>query len=329
MSMTAASSGIFLSVVIPVYRAEHILPELHRRLREVLETLKQPFEIVMVDDRSPDNSWSVIQQLAAQHAQLIAIRLSRNFGQHYALTAGLDFARGTWTVIMDCDLQDAPEEIPKLLQMAQEGHDIVLARRIGNPEGPLRRLTSFLFYRLFNLLSGYDLDATVGSFRIMRRTVVEAFCDMRESARLFGGMVQWLGFDVGYVDVSRPHRHAGNTSYTIGKRLQLAIDGMVSFSNRPLYASITLGFGLALASSLYGFALILRYLMHPYNAVPGWLSTFTALVFIGGLILINLGVIGVYLGRVYNQTKARPLYIIDQVVGVPRQGTRDKTADRT
>ncbi len=312
--MTDSAANVFMSVVIPVYRAERILPELHRRLRSVLDEFQRPYEIVLVDDRSPDDSWAVMRQMASQQPSLTSVRLSRNFGQHYALTAGLDLAHGEWTVIMDCDLQDQPEEIPRLLERAKQGYDIVLARRIGKPDGRLRSFGSALFYRLFNLLSGYDIDPTVGTFRIMRRRVVEAYQGMRESARLFGGMIQWLGFNVTCLEVSRAARYEGGTSYTLRNRFRLALDGIVSFSNRPLYASISLGFAMASAAGLYGAFLIVRYLLRPYSGVPGWLSTFTALVFIGGLILMNLGVIGVYVGRIYSQTKGRPLYVIDEIV---------------
>jgi polyisoprenyl-phosphate glycosyltransferase len=314
MSMTDSAANVFMSVVIPVYRAERILPELNRRLRSVLDEFQRPYEIVLVDDRSPDDSWAVMRQMASQQPSLTSVRLSRNFGQHYALTAGLDLAHGEWTVIMDCDLQDQPEEIPRLLERAKQGYDIVLARRIGKPDGRLRSFGSALFYRFFNLLSGYDIDPTVGTFRIMRRRVVEAYQGMRESARLFGGMIQWLGFNVTCLEVSRAARYEGGTSYTWRNRFRLALDGIVSFSNRPLYASISLGFAMASAAGLYGAFLIVRYLLRPYSGVPGWLSTFTALVFIGGLILMNLGVIGVYVGRIYSQTKGRPLYVIDEIV---------------
>ena len=280
----------------------------------MLDEFQRPYEIVLVDDRSPDDSWAVMRQMASQQPSLISVRLSRNFGQHYALTAGLDLAHGEWTVIMDCDLQDQPEEIPRLLERAKQGYDIVLARRIGRPDGRLRSFGSALFYRLFNLLSGYNIDPTVGTFRIMRRRVVEAYQGMRESARLFGGMIQWLGFNVTCLEVSRAARYEGGTSYTLRNRFRLALDGIVSFSNRPLYASISLGFAMASAAGLYGAFLIVRYVLRPYSGVPGWLSTFTALVFIGGLILMNLGVIGVYVGRIYSQTKGRPLYVIDEIV---------------
>jgi len=323
--MTDSNASMFLSVIIPVYCAERILPELHRRLRAVLDGFGRPYQIVLVDDRSPDDSWAVMCQLASEQPPLVCVRLSRNFGQHYALTAGLDLACGEWTVIMDCDLQDSPEEIPRLLEVAEKGYDIVLARRIGTPEGPLRRLSSAIFYRVFNLLSGYNIDSTVGSFRIMRRRVVDAFCQMRESARLFGGMIQWLGFNVTCVDVPRVSRFEGRSSYNLRNRIRLALDGTVSFSNRPLYASIGVGIGMAFLSGLYGTFLIIRYLMRPFHGVPGWLSTFTAVVFIGGLILANLGVIGIYLGRIYNQTKSRPLYVVDQIVGSNFRGPVSST----
>jgi glycosyltransferase involved in cell wall biosynthesis len=329
MAMIDPAANVFLSVVIPAYRAERVLPELYRRLRSVLDQIRRPYEIVLVDDRSPDDSWRIMRQMALREPSLIAVRLSRNFGQHYALTAGLDLAHGEWTVIMDCDLQDQPEEIPRLLEKAKQGYDIVLARRIGKPDGNLRSFGSVTFYRVFKLLSGYHIDPAVGSFRIMRRQVVEAYRSMRESARLFGGMIQWLGFNVAYLDVSRDARYEGVSSYTFRNRVRLALDGIVSFSNRPLYASISLGFGMAFAAGLYGAFLIIRFLLHPYNSVPGWLSTFTALVFIGGLILMNLGVIGIYIGRIYNQTKGRPLYVIDEIVGLECRNYASQASDDT
>lgn len=304
----------YLSVVSPVYKAERILPTLCRRLTDVLEQFPFEYEIILVCDGSPDDSWTVMQRLAQEYPRLVAVNLSRNFGQHYALTAGMDLAAGEWTVVMDCDLQDQPEEIPSLLEKAESGFDIVLARRQERQHSWWKRMTSMLFMRLFSLLSGYKLDSSVGSFRIMRRSVVDGLCSMRESYRMFAGLVEWLGFRTAYVDVKHAPRFEGRSSYDFRRLMRMAMDGMISFSNRPLYISIGLGMLISVASGLYGVFLLTRAYFLGAPPVAGWLSTITATAFIGGLILLNQGVLGIYLGRMYNQTKGRPLYVIDRVV---------------
>lgn len=308
-----------LSVVSPVYGAERILPALCDRLTETLSAMTDRYEIILVCDGSPDNSWSVMQELVHRVPNLTIVNLSRNFGQHYATTAGMDLARGEWTVVMDCDLQDPPEEIPRLLAHAQTGYDIVLARRINRQHRWNKRLSSALFHKVFSLLSGVKLDPTVGSFRIMSRGVVDGFCSMRESYRMFAGLIEWLGFRTGAVDVQHAARFEGESSYNLRRLLKMALDGMISFSNRPLYISVGLGIGLSLLSGAYGLYLMARWLADPGAfGVPGWLSTVTVTVFLGGLVLLNQGVLGIYLGRLYNQTKGRPLYVIDRViVGAP------------
>jgi glycosyltransferase involved in cell wall biosynthesis len=183
-----------ISVVIPVYRAEKMLDELYRRVRDAIETVSPNFEIVLVEDCGPDRSWDVIERLAAADPRVIGLQFSRNFGQHYGITAGLDICRGDWAVVMDCDLQDAPEEIPRLYAKAQEGYDVVLALRGERRDPLLKRATSWLFYRIFSYLADIDFDGDSGNFRIMSRQVVEIFGRMREQLRFFGGHVQWMGF---------------------------------------------------------------------------------------------------------------------------------------
>ena len=303
-----------ISIVIPVYMAQEILPELLTRLTATLDKLVAEYELILVCDGSPDNSWGVMRHLAESYPRLCAVKLSRNFGQHYATTAGIDLSTGKWTVVMDCDLQDAPEEIPRLLEKAKTGYDIVIARRMQRQHKWWKRFTSGLFYKVFSLLSGYKLDGSAGSFRIMSRSVVDGLCSMRESYRMFAGLVEWLGFETAYVDVKHESRYEGKSSYNLAKLLRLAMDGMISFSNRPLYISIALGMMISAASGLYGAFLLSRAYFSDAATLPGWLSTITVTSFIGGLILLNQGVLGIYLGRVYNQAKGRPLYVVDQIV---------------
>ncbi len=305
----------FVSIVSPVYKAEKILPALCERLTKTLQALGRDYEIILVCDGSPDRSWQVMQELVHRVPCLVVVNLSRNFGQHYATTAGMDLARGEWTVVMDCDLQDQPEEIPRLLAKAAEGFDIVVARRMDRQHVWWKRKTSWLFYKVFSVLSGFKLDSSVGSFRVMGRGVVDGFCSMRESYRMFAGLIEWLGFRTGFVDVQHAARYEGETSYNLSRLLRMALDGMISFSNRPLYISIGAGLTLSVLSALYGSFLLIRYALAPDTAtVPGWLSSITATAFLGGLILLNQGILGIYLGRLYNQAKARPLYVVDKVL---------------
>lgn len=304
-----------LSAVSPVYKAEAILPALCERLDAALAAITPHYEMIFVCDGSPDRSWEVMERLVAQYPRLTIVKLSRNFGQHYALTAGLDLARGEWAVVMDCDLQDQPEEIAGLLAKAREGYDIVVARRLNRQHKWWKRITSRLFFKVFSLLSGFKLDGSVGSFRIMSRSVVDGFCSMRESYRMFAGLIEWLGFRTSFVDVQHAPRYEGESSYNLMRLVRMAMDGMVSFSNRPLYISIGAGLALSIAASLYGSFLLVRYFIDPgSNPVAGWLSTMVATAFLGGLILLNQGVLGIYLGRLYNQAKGRPLYVLDRVV---------------
>ena len=304
----------YISVVSPVYKAEKILPVLCKRLTAVLDGMERSYEIILVCDGSPDGSWEVMDTLVRQYPRLTIVKLSRNFGQHYATTAGMDLARGEWTVVMDCDLQDQPEEIPRLLEKTFDGYDIVVARRMNRQHSWWKRTTSTLFFKVFSLLSGFKLDSSVGSFRIMSRSVVDGFCSMRESYRMFAGLIEWLGFRTGFIDVQHAARYEGASSYDLRRLLRMALDGMISFSNRPLYISVALGLLLSIASGLYGSFLLLRYALNPTTySVAGWLSTVTVTAFLGGLVLLNQGVLGIYLGRLYNQAKARPLYVIDKV----------------
>jgi dolichol-phosphate mannosyltransferase len=222
--------------------------------------------------------------------------------------------RGEWTVIMDCDLQDAPEEIPRLLAVAEKGFDVVLARRAVRKDKLHKRILARLFYSFFNFLSGYRMDPSVGSFRILHRRVVDAYKSMHEAARLFGGMIEWLGFETTCVDVEHGERYEGSSTYDLRAMMRLALDGMIAFSNRPLYLSVGAGALMAIASAAVGLCWLIMYFTLPVFGIPGWLSTVMLTTFIGGLMLINLGIVGLYVGRIYDQTKGRPLYVVDRVV---------------
>jgi len=298
-----------ISVAIPVYKAEHCLDELYRRLVASLETISPDFEIILVEDCGGDNSWQVIEHLAAVDSRVRGIQFSRNFGQHYGITAGLDQCHGEWVVVMDCDLQDRPEEIPRLYAKAQEGFDIVLARRIARQDPPIKRISSWLFYKIFSYLAEIEYDGASGNFRIMSRKVVANYRRMGEQLRFFGGLVQWLGFPTSSIPVEHAERFEGNSTYTISKLWKLATETIIAYSDKPLRIGIRFGFGMAGLAFSYGMYILLRALLYG-SPIPGWNSLIVSIYFIGGIIIAMLGIIGIYLGKSFDESKKRPLYIV-------------------
>lgn len=298
-----------ISVVVPVYKADHILDELYRRIKAALETISADFEIVFVEDCGGDNSWQMIEKLAAVDPRVRGIQFSRNFGQHYGITAGLDHCHGDWVVVMDCDLQDRPEEIPRLYAKAQEGYDIVLARRGLRHDPLLKRLTSLLFYKVFSYLADIDYDGQSGNFRIMSRKVVANFRSMGEQLRFFGGLVQWMGFPTSSIEVEHAVRLEGKSTYTFAKLWKLASETIIAYSDKPLRIGVRIGFGMASLAFCYGIYILLLALVHG-SPIPGWNSLVVSLYFIGGIIIAMLGIIGIYLGKVFDESKKRPLYIV-------------------
>jgi dolichol-phosphate mannosyltransferase len=236
-----------------------------------LETITQDFEIILVEDCGGDRSWEIIMALAEKDPRVKGIQFSRNFGQHYGITAGLDHCDGDWVVVMDCDLQDRPEEIPRLYEKAQEGYDVVLARRGRRKDPFLKRLTSSLFYKVFNYFTDLKYDSEVGNFRIISRRVAESFCLMREQLRFFGGIVDWMGFPTASISVSHEERFAGKTTYTFGKLWKLATETIIAYSDKPLRISIRLGFLLSTLAFIYGIFILLRAIVHG-SPVMGWSS---------------------------------------------------------
>src|SRR6185369_9731619 len=260
-------------------------------------------------------SWGIIQTLSKRDPRVKGLQFSRNFGQHYGITAGLDHCDGDWVVVMDCDLQDQPEEIPRLYAKAQEGYEIVLARRGKRKDGFLKRVTSRLFYLTFNNLSGMDYDPEVGNFRIFSRKVLHNFRLFREQLRFFGGLMELVGFSVGCIDVQHAERFEGNSTYTVKKLLKLASHTIIAYSDLPLRLAIKVGFAMSFLSFLAGGYIIYRAIFHGFQ-VLGWSSIMVSLYFIGGIIIAFLGIIGIYLGKTFDETKKRPLYIVSQKVGL-------------
>lgn len=302
---------VHLSIVIPVYKAENCLHELYRRLCNSLEQITHDFEIILVEDCGGDNSWDVIEELAKKDPRVIGIQFSRNFGQHYGITAGLDHCRGEWVVVMDCDLQDRPEEIPRLYAKALEGYDIVLADRGKRQDTLIKRMSSHLFYRIFSYLLGTEYNGNTGNFRIISRKVVNNFLLMREQLRFFGALVNWMGFSTATILVEHADRYAGQSAYSFKKLLKLAGDAIIAFSDKPLRLVIKLGFLISLIAFVMGIYIFFKALFH-HSTVLGWSSLIVSLYFIGGIIICILGIIGIYLGKTFDEIKKRPLYIINR-----------------
>ena len=298
-----------ISVVTPVYRAEGCLEELYRRLAAALSPITEDFELVMVEDCGGDRSWEIIADLARRDARVKGIQFSRNFGQQYGITAGLDFCDGDWVVVMDCDLQDQPEEIPRLYARALEGYDVVLARRGRRSDSPLRRFTSWLFYRVFSWLADTEYDGDAGNFRIISRKVVANCRRMREQLRFFGGLINWMGFPTASIEVAHAPRYDGRTTYTFAKLWRLAADTIIAYSDKPLRLSIRFGFLMSFLAFAGGVYILVRAWLYG-SPVVGWPSLIVSVYFIGGVIISILGVIGIYLGKTFEEAKKRPLYIV-------------------
>ena len=298
-----------MSVVVPVYQADDCLEELYKRLKLVLEPLTTSFEIILVDDKSRDNSWEKIVSLSARDKRIKGFQLSRNFGQHFAITAGLQQCAGEWVIVMDCDLQDPPEEIPKLFEKAMEGYEVVLAGRKSRKDSWFRKIPSYLFWNTLSFLSGMKHDREVANFRIIHRKVVKQYLLFNEQLRFFGGIINWMGFKTVKIPVEHASRFAGRTSYTWKALARFGLNVILAYSNRPLYLLAGLGFFISFGSFGYG---LFRTIWHYFYFVPvtGWTSLIVSLYFLAGIIIFTLGVLGVYLGKVFDEVKRRPLYII-------------------
>lgn len=299
----------YISIVSPVYHGEKMVAELVRRNVESVSSITDDYEIILVNDASPDNSWNEIVEQCAANPKVKGINLSRNFGQHYAITAGLRYATGEWVVVMDCDLQDRPEEIPNLYRKAQEGYDIVYARRAKRKDKFMKRMSSALFHAIYNWLSGLHSDKTIANFGIYKHNVIEEFNKMPERARSFPSLVRCLGFRSTAIDVVHAERAEGKSSYNLYKSLKLSFDVIVSNSNKPLRLAVGLGFGMA----AFSFLLAIYNLIAKWTGiirVPGFTTTIFSIWFVGGLLLFVMGVLGLYIGKIFDQVKGRQLFIV-------------------
>ena len=289
--------------------------ELVRRISESVSPITEHYEIILVNDASPDNSWNVIRTECEKDSRVKGINLSRNFGQHYAITAGLSYAKGEWVVVMDCDLQDRPEEIPNLYNKAIEGYDSVFAQRVNRSDSWLKRMSSKLFYKFFSYMTETRQDASVANFGIYNRKVVESILAMGDKMRYFPTQVQWVGFRKYYMPVEHDSRLEGKSSYSLKKLFRLAFDTIVSFSDKPLRLTMNIGALITAVSFLIGLIYLIQYLCG-HIAVMGYASLIISLWFICGILVFLIGVVGLYLGKTFNQTKGRPTFIVDDKINI-------------
>jgi len=302
-----------LSVVSPVYRAKSILAQLIERIENSVKAIFHEYEIILVDDACPENSWEEIERLASINNKVKGIKLSRNFGQHNAIAAGLDQASGNWIVVMDCDLQDQPEEIHKLFAKALEGFDIVLARRHNRQDNFLKKAYSMLFYRTLGFLTGSSQDESVANFGIYSKQVIDEIKKLKESSRYFPTLVKWVGFKSISVDVEHAKRKDGKSSYNFRKMMNLAINIMLAYSDKPLKLTIGLGAIFSFISFLMSIYTIIRWLSGGISVI-GYASLITSIWFLSGCILITLGIVGLYIGKTFEGVKNRPFYIIEKKI---------------
>lgn len=298
-----------LSVVVPVYGCEGCLWKLHERLAAVLGDLVESFEIVFVDDRGHDNSWSVLREIADADTRVRAIRLSRNFGQQAAITAGLAATRSAWTVVMDCDLQDPPEVIPRMWAKAQEGYDVVFGRRANRTHSSFRRHAAKAYSRFLRTFVGAEIPADFGAFTLISRRVREATLAMPDADRHYVPMLLWVGYDQASIEYELEPRFAGESSYSVRSLIALAVAGVLFQTTSLLRWIIYAGIALALGGFVVAAFLIVSYfLIDPY---PGWTSLVVVILVTSGFVALSTGVTGLYVGNVFRQVKSRPLYLVD------------------
>jgi dolichol-phosphate mannosyltransferase len=302
-----------ISIVSPVYRAEAIIQELVSQISFEMNQSELDYELILVNDASPDNSWQIIKQICSKSPDIIGVNLSRNFGQHYAISAGLSIAKGEWIVVMDCDLQDRPDEIVNLLNKAKEGFLIVQAKRLERKDSVFKKLSSTIFHSLYSYLSGIKTDKTIANFGIYHSKVISEYNKLKEQSRSFPSLIHFLGYNRTYLNVKHSERHEGKSSYAISKLLRLSLDVTLSNSNKPLRLAVKFGFIISFTSIFLAFYNLLAYFFGIIS-LPKFTSTIFSIWFVGGLNIFALGVVGLYIGKIYDDVKGRPIFVIEEIL---------------
>jgi len=307
------TNDVFLSIVSPVYRGEEFIERLIEELVREVSPITENFEIILVDDGYPDKSWSIIKRRAAVNSKVIGVKLSRNFGQHIAINAGLEKARGDWVVVMDCDLQDRPDQIPKLMEKALTGFDYVFAQRVSRKDTFFKKASSRLFYSVLGYLTDTKQDASIANFGVFSRMVIDAVLEIGDQKRYFPNFVRWVGFNGTAVPVEHGKREHNKSSYSFSALFSLALDTIINFSNKPLKLAVMGG----LCLSALAFLLVVYTLISYFSGrieVLGYTSLIVFMLLSTGLIITIVGVAGLYIGAIFEKVKGRPQYYIQETV---------------
>lgn len=304
-----------ISVVSPVYKGEKMVHELVSRVIENVSKITDNFDVILVNDASPDNSWLAIEKECLQDKRVKGINLSRNFGQHKAILAGLNYAKGDWVIVMDCDLQDRPEEIPNFYNKALEGFDVVQGERENRKDSFLKKLSSTLFNKVYVFFSGLSVNGKVANFGIYKQSVIDVVRKMPERDRAFSVQVSYAGFKSIAIPIEHGDRFEGSSSYNLSKLLKLAFGTIISNTNKPLRLMVVLGFILSFFSLFIAVYNLIAFFAG-FISVPGFTTTVFSIWFVGGMLMIQMGIVGIYIGKVFDQVKGRPLFIVMDEVNV-------------
>lgn len=302
-----------ISIVSPVYRAEMFIEKLVSEIQKVCENLNISYEIILVDDRSPDQSWTKMKQISAVNPFVKSIRLSKNFGQHPAIMAGLSHAKGEWIVVMDCDLQDQPKVIADLYSKAIQGFDVVLARRMQRKDSYLKKLSSKIFSKIYGFFTDTKYDNEIANFGIYNKKVVRSILQVSDYIKFFPLFVNFVGFNNTSIPVEHAARDSGGSSYTFAKLVSLAFNSIISFSNKPLKIFVKFGLIISALSFIVGSYYLYEALTHKIEVI-GFTSLIVSIWFLSGVIITTIGITGIYVGKIFDQTKSRPVFIIDEIV---------------
>ena len=308
---------IICSVIVPMYNEEEVLAETVHRLRQALEATKVVWEVILVNDGSRDKTGALLREVCSQDPRFRLVDFSRNFGHQVAITAGMDYAGGQCMIIIDGDLQDPPELIPDMMAKWREGYDIVYGKRTSREgDSAFKKLTAKVFYRLLRAVTDVEIPVDTGDFRLIDRKVAETLKQVPERNRYVRGLMAWIGFRQTALEFERAERFAGTTKYPLSKMLKLAADGILSFSFKPLKIATVLGSLISAGSFLYLFVVLLQRLFRPDSVTSGWSSLIAVTLLLNGLTLLILGIMGAYIGRIYDEVKNRPLYIVRDAVNL-------------
>jgi len=302
-----------ISIVSPVYRAEEIIEKLVSEIQKTMAVIGVTYEIILVDDRSKDNSWAKMKAVSSRHPEVKSIRLSKNFGQHPAIIAGLSQAKGEWVVVMDCDLQDQPKEIVRLFEKAKEGYEVVLARRTDREDSFLKKLSSSFFSKVYGYFTDTKYDNEIANFGIYQRKVIHSILEISDYIKFFPLFVNFVGFNAISIPVEHAQRDSGKSSYSLSKLLSLAFNTIISFSNKPLKIMVKFGLVISLISFIIGSYYLYEALANHID-VLGYTSIIVSIWFLSGIIITTIGITGIYIGKIFDQTKNRPVFIIDEIV---------------